>query len=106
MLDHVAIDWVWLRDHINRIIDEVNGNKPVGSSTIAVDESPTGSLLRVIGGQQTDSPIPSGEVWPSEVGWQPMTVIDNSSGKCVSKYIYYWGTAPSASVGPPPAMPQ
>ena len=106
MLNRISSGWTWLEQALNAIIDEVNRQKPVASATIATEESPSGTLLKLTSPQQAATGGGGGgEVWPPEVGWVSMTVIDNSSGTCVSKYIYYWGTAPAASPGPPPAMP-
>jgi hypothetical protein len=105
MLNRISSGWLWLDRALNAIIDEVNRQKPVPSTTIAVEESPSGTLLKLTSLQQAATGGGGGEVWDPSVGWQAMTVIDNSSGVCVSKYIYYWGTAPAASPGPPPAMP-
>jgi hypothetical protein len=101
MLNRITSGWTWLETALNAVIDEVNRQKPLPSTTIAVEESPNGTLLKLTGSAGGGG----GEVWDPSVNWQLMAVIDNSSGTCVTKYIYYWGTAPAASPGSPPAMP-
>jgi hypothetical protein len=102
MLSRIHIGWHWLERTLNGIIAEVNAQKPLGSATIAVEESPNGTLLKVVGSQNQSQPGAAGasgaaaQQWPAGVGWQPMTVIDDSSGTCIKKTIYYWGTAPGA----------
>jgi hypothetical protein len=115
MLERISIGWVWLERTLNLIIDGINQQKPIASSTIAVEESPNGTLLKVIPIQQgpSGSSSPSGggaggakTIWPPGVGWQPMTVIDTSSGSCVTEYIWYWGTRPTGTQTPPPPNPK
>src|SRR6516225_9221403 len=95
-LGHLDIDWVWLRDNLNKITDEINTNKPIGSSSIAVNESPNGALLSIIGapgdsGSGGDSPwriTPSGET----AGWHSIQVVDDN---CNVKSMWVWGGTPS-----------
>jgi hypothetical protein len=104
MLNRISSGWTWLETALNAVIDEINRQKPVASATIAVEESPNGTLLKLTSSQQAGTGG-GGGVWPAGVGWQLLTVIDTSSGSCVNKYIWYWGTAASDSPGSPPAMP-
>jgi hypothetical protein len=114
MLDRISIGWVWLEDHLNRIIAEVNQQKPIASSTIAIEESPNGTLLKVIpiqkgpDGSSSSSGGAGGAktIWPPGVGWQAMAVIDNSSGSCVTEYLWYWGTPPTGIPTPAPPNPK
>jgi hypothetical protein len=87
---------------MNAIIDEVTRQRPLASASIAVEESPNGALLKLTSPQQAGT---GGGTWDPRVGWQLLTVIDDSSGTCVNKYIWYWGTAAAANPGSPPAMP-
>lgn len=107
MLEHVNIDWVWLRDKLNRLVDEINAIRPLPSSTIALDGTPNGTVVRVIRSGQADSSAGGGggEVWPDGVTWQPMAVIRVIGGVCTTRYIWYWGTAPADTQGDPPALP-
>jgi hypothetical protein len=95
-LDRIDIDWVWLKDNLNKIIDEVNSNKPLGSATIAVNEAENGSLLSIIAGQQPGGggglpPIPDG----STPNWHTISIkLVDSSGNCQDAWIWYWGTSP------------
>jgi hypothetical protein len=86
MLTQVSIGWRWLERTLNRIISTVNQQKPLGSSTIAIEESPNGTVLKVVnlnsdqpGGsgagaaQQQQKPQPV--VWHN-VAWRTVTVVD------------------------------
>ena len=89
MLSQVSIGWRWLERTLNRIIDTVNQQKPLGSTTIAIEESPNGTLLKVVnlnsdqpGGsgtsgtqQQQQQQKPQPVVWHN-VTWQQVTVVD------------------------------
>jgi|SRR4029077_9037449 len=85
MLNRISIGWVWLERTFNRIIDEVNQQKPIASSTIAVEESPNGTLLKVVAtqanqpagssGAATKPPAPAPVIWHN-VAWQQVTVVD------------------------------
>ena len=120
MLTRVTIGWVWLERTLNAIIDAVNQQKPLQSSSIAVEESPNGTVLRVVAiqaapaqGTGADAAGAAGaagaggasgagggaQKWPAGVGWQQLTVMDTSGGSCTERNLYYWGTAPGA---PPP----
>lgn len=86
MLKQVSIGWAWLQEHLNLIIDEVNLNKPTASASIAVEQSPNGTVLRVVqkkddqpnqpgsGQQQQQQPV----VWHN-VGWATVTIIDTAT---------------------------
>jgi hypothetical protein len=92
MLKRISSGWIWLETALNAIIDEVNRQKPVASASIAVEESPNGSLLKVTH-QGTGSP--NGE-------WCQIYVKESDgSGGCVDKVLWYWGTPPADPPGPP-----
>jgi len=67
MLKNVEIDWAWLQENLNLIIDTINRQKPIPSMTIAVNESPNGSLLSLSsqqsGGQTTQQPPSTDTPW-------------------------------------------
>jgi hypothetical protein len=91
MLSKVNIGWVWLERTLNGIVDEINKQKPIGSASIAIEESPNGTLLKTVAQQQ-----PGGSGIPNPpsgtAGWNQLAVIDDSTGVCVTKHIWYWGT--------------
>jgi hypothetical protein len=113
MLEHVTIGWIWLERTLNGIIDALNQQKPLASASIAIEESPNGTVLKAVAiqaapAQGTDAgaagaPGAAGgggaQKWPAGVGWQRLTVMDTSGGSCTERNLYYWGTAPGA---PPP----
>jgi hypothetical protein len=53
MLNRISSGWLWLEKALNALIDEINRQKPLPSATIAVEESPNGTLLKLISTQQT-----------------------------------------------------
>jgi hypothetical protein len=100
MLSRIHIGWHWLERTLNGIIAEVNAQKPLPSATIAVEESPNGTLLKVVGAQNQSQPGAPGAPGPAaptpptpkpppvvwhNVTWQQVTVIDPSS--CVQSTI-------------------
>ena len=95
-LGHVGIDWIWLQDNLNKIIDEINTNKPLSSSTIAVNGSPNGSLLTLTNSQQ-GSGSGGGGTSPSHstinsirwhgVKWQNVDVMDASCNRSTIKVL-------------------
>jgi hypothetical protein len=97
MLEKITIGWVWLERTLNTMIDAINAEKPLPSASIAVEESPNGTLLKVTGiseSGQTSGGGGGGQQWPAGVGWQALTVVDPSD--CSSHVLYYWGTPPGA----------
>jgi hypothetical protein len=94
MLNRITSGWTWLETALNAMIDEINRQKPLGSTSIAVEESPNGALLKVTQTQQgqpgTDPTTPDG----GKAGWQALTVVNPSD--CSHHVIYYWGTPPDA----------
>jgi hypothetical protein len=91
MLSRITIGWHWLERTLNGIIAEVNAQKPLPSATIAVEESPNGTLLKVVGSQNQSQPGAAGApgaaapapkpqpvIW-HDVAWQQVTVIDPST---------------------------
>ena len=93
MLAKVSIGWTWLERTLNGIIDQLNRQKPLQSATIAIEESPNGTLLKVVSQGQEQSGQ-GGQQWPAGVGWQALTVVDPSD--CSQHVLYYWGTPPDA----------
>jgi hypothetical protein len=90
MLPKISIGWVWLDRTLNTMIDAINSQKPLGSASIAIEESPNGTLLKVIGAPQTGD----GGAGPTGGQWCTLSVIDTSTGVCVTKTLTYWGTPP------------
>jgi hypothetical protein len=92
MLERISIGWVWLDRTLNAMIDAINSQKPLGSASIAIEESPNGTLLKVAGSQQQgDGGSGAG---PTGGQWCTLSVIDTSTGVCVTKTLTYWGTPP------------
>lgn len=89
MIERISIDWAWLQTTLNRIIDAVNQQKPIGSATITINESSNGTLLSLAaqqggggGGIQQDGGIdtpwkitPDGETatWHQILAFDPKT---------------------------------
>jgi hypothetical protein len=95
MLAKVSIGWTWLERTLNGIIEELNRQKPLQSATIAIEESPNGTLLKVIGVSESGQTSGSGGGGlPADGKWCTLAVIDTSTGTCVTKTITYWGTPP------------
>jgi hypothetical protein len=94
MLNRITSGWTWLETALNAIIDEVNRQKPVASTSIAIEESPNGSLLKV-------TQAGGGTSGPSGGQWCQMSVKDTSTGVCQDMVIWYWGTPPAVPPGPP-----
>src|SRR5215475_7271045 len=96
MIERVSIDWAWLQMTLNRIIDALNEQKPLGSATITINESPNGTLLSLAaqqgGGDTTTAPsadtpwktTPDGET----AKWHQILAFDPST-KAVST-IWVW----------------
>jgi hypothetical protein len=80
MLKPISIGWHWLERTLNGIIEEVNAQKPLPSATIAVEQSPNGTLLKVVGIPQNQPPgTGAGKTKPiiwHNVAWQKVTLID------------------------------
>lgn len=108
-LNHVDIGWEWLRDTLNTIIDEVNEQKPLQSASIAIEETPYGTLLKVIpadkydtgaaagnqqGSQQQQPPQqqqPQPVIWHG-VTFRPITIVDPVS--CAQSQVLVLVQAP------------
>jgi hypothetical protein len=87
MIERISIDWAWLQTTLNRIIDALNEQKPLGSATITINESPNGTLLSLAaqqgGGETTTAPsadtpwkiTPDGETasWHQILAFDPKT---------------------------------
>lgn len=103
MLEHVDIGWNWLKDHLDQIIDEVNQNKPLPSTTIAIDANTSGSMLRVIQGQaQADQPQPQPADTPWKItpdgetaGWHLIVTFDAAQAIGYTQWV--WGGTPKPS---------
>jgi hypothetical protein len=92
-MDRISTIWPWLERTLNGIIDQVNRQKPLQSASIAVEESPNGTLLKVVGTTQSDQSSGGGGQ-PMAGGWQAVSIIDNSSGTCVTKTLVVWAQGP------------
>jgi hypothetical protein len=97
MLDRIAIDWAWLQATLNRIIDTVNRQKPLGSSTIAVNEFPSGTLLSLTGtqaGQDSQQPAVPDTPWQTTpdgetATWHQILGFDPNTKNVVT--VWVWG---------------
>jgi hypothetical protein len=95
MLSRITIGWHWLERTLNGIIAEVNAQKPLGSATIAVEESPNGTLLKVVGAQNQNQQSAGGGGRPMEGGWITVTVVNPAT--CAQSQIQVWARAVPAS---------
>jgi hypothetical protein len=99
-LNRVSIGWTWLEQNLNEIIDTVNTNHVVPSADIAVQESPTGTMLKVTqsippatqqtGGGSGTPPPPEGTA-----GWQQINIVDDT---CNQYTMWVWGTTPKLTL--------
>jgi hypothetical protein len=108
MLAKISIGWVWLERTLNGIIDTVNQQKPIGSASIAIEESPNGTLLKVIPAEQAAAPpvvpippptppSPTSQYPPNPpkgyAGWYEIAIYDVEAVSVM--YIWYFGTGPA-----------
>jgi hypothetical protein len=94
MLKPISSGWQWLERTLNILIEEINAQKPLPSATIAVEEGPNGTLIKVAGtpkneppgssGPSSSTPKPQPVVWHN-VAWQQVTVVD--PGSCAQSTI-------------------
>jgi hypothetical protein len=101
MLNRISSGWTWLETALNAVIDEVNRQKPLPSTTIAVEESPNGALLKVTQIQQPGAPgadptnptpwkiTPDGET----AGWQLVRSFDPHTMSLAQHWV--WGGTPN-----------
>lgn len=88
---------------LNTIIDEVNVNRPTGSATITADQSPGGTVLRLVGqndqqaqqGGQQQPPPAQPVVWHN-VGWVTVTIVDPAS--CAQSSLTVLAQQPGGSI--------
>jgi hypothetical protein len=104
MLTRVSIGWIWLERTLNGIIDTVNRQKPLQSASIAVEESPNGTLLKVVGASESDQTsagggAAGGPVTWHDVGWQQVTVVDpaNCSQSTIKVLVFQQGASVTIS---------
>jgi hypothetical protein len=97
MLAKITIGWTWLERTLNAIIEEINRQKPLQSTTIAVEESPNGTLLKVVG--SSGSGTGGGPVTWHDVGWQQVTVVDpaNCSQSTIKVLVFQQGASVTIS---------
>jgi len=103
MLAKISIGWVWLERTLNRIIDTVNQQKPLGSVTIAVEESANGTLLKAVGPQAQQGEGGGGGGGPTGGSWQQLAVIQVINNQCTQQYLWYYGTSPTNNPTAPPS---
>lgn len=94
MLSRISIGWGWLEKTLNTIIDAVNINQPLASGSIAIEQSPHGTVLRV---SKKEDQLPRGQhsagggggggavVWKG-VSWKTVTVVDPNNN-CAQSQI-------------------
>jgi hypothetical protein len=99
MLTKISIGWVWLDRTLNNIIDAVNSQKPLQSASIAVEESPNGTLLKVVGTGQGQPTGGGGPVTWNNVGWQQVTVVDptNCAQSTIKVLVFQQGSSVTIS---------
>ena len=92
MLARVNIGWQWLQDVINKIVERTNAQKIIPSASVAVQETPSGTILTVQpqadqqqSGQQSGKPN-------GNAGWQQIMLVDNNCNRYTMKV---WGYPPT-----------
>ncbi len=85
MLHEIKTGWRRLDQPLNEVIRAINRQQPLPSASIAVEESPNGTLLKVISTGRDQQPSSAGGggdgggggpiVWHN-VGWTTVTVVD------------------------------
>src|SRR5260370_40253525 len=100
-MDHIRIGWRWLERTLNGIIDTINQQRPVGSATIAVEQSPSGMLLKVVGKPDQQGEVGAGG--PVGGSWQQLVVIKVVNNQCTQQYLWYYGTRPTDNPTPTPS---
>src|SRR5215471_766426 len=95
MLERISIDWTWLQTTLNRVIDTLNRQKPLGSATIAIDETPSGTMLSLTGqqgGQTTQAPSSDGpwKITPDgeTAGWHQILGFDPGTKNVVTVWVW------------------
>jgi hypothetical protein len=89
MLNRISSGWLWLETALNAIIDEINRQKPLASTSIAVEESPNGTLLKVTQTTPTSwATTPDGET----ADWHQL--ISFNADKAIVSTQWVWGGTP------------
>jgi hypothetical protein len=89
MLARVSIGWTWLERTLNGIIDQLNRQKPLQSATIAIEESPNGTLLKYVGATQSDQSSGGGAgANPTGGQWTAIVVVDPNT--CIPSTLMVW----------------
>jgi len=102
MLTRVTIGWVWLERTLNGIIDQVNRQKPLQSASVAVEESPNGTVLKVVAIQATPdqgtgqasgggAAGAGGRPGQAQPNWMTVTIVNPDT--CVQSQIQVWARA-------------
>src|ERR1700747_646057 len=93
MLNRITSGWIWLETALNAIINEVNRQKPLGSASIVVEESPNGALLKAVPQKAAaDEPwkkTPDGET----ATWHQL--ISFNADKATVSTQWVWGGTPT-----------
>jgi len=93
-LKPIRIGWNWLERTLNGAIDAVNANHILPSSTIAVQETPTGTILTVTLPQaqtQAQGNGGGGLTLPEGIDLRLINLVDEH---CNQYTMYVLGTAP------------
>lgn len=94
MLSRISIGWGWLEKTLNTLIDAINVNQPLGSASIAIEQSPNGTMLRVVDQTKDQQKQPAGGggggstgavIWQG-VSWKTVTVVDPNNN-CAQSQI-------------------
>jgi hypothetical protein len=64
MLPNISIGWAWLNSTLNKIIDEVNQNKPLSSGSIGINRTNAGSLITLTNTDLWDKGGGGGRTFP------------------------------------------
>jgi hypothetical protein len=88
MLSRISIGWHWLERTLNEIIDAVNADKIIPSQTIAVNESPNGTMLSVT----SDGGSGGGTDSAAGGSWILVTVVNPTT--CAQSQLQVWAKPP------------
>jgi hypothetical protein len=99
MLNRITSGWTWLETALNAMIDEINRQKPLASASIALEESPNGTLLKVTQPQQPATgggdvdPTPWATTPDGETAdWHQLISFNADNAKVSTQWV--WGGTP------------
>jgi hypothetical protein len=103
-LKKFKIKWKAANDILNALVDAINARGVSAGAGIHVQHSPLGNTISLqtassATGQDEESGGSIGSGIPSPptgtASWQTVSIVDNSTGVCVTKTMLVWGTTPT-----------